>query len=103
MGPLVPLTVVCGEYLLDDLQTNVVFNSQHLQIALLSDVECMDDFCFRKEDLTALFDLLLKPLDTVLKYVPGLTDLMKVKHQYTVLYETGCLMILYWLSRPNRV
>jgi hypothetical protein len=44
MGTLIPLTVVYREYILDDLQTNVVFNSQHLHIAHLSDVECMDNF-----------------------------------------------------------
>jgi hypothetical protein len=46
MGTLLPLMVVYREYLQDDLQTNVVFNSQHLRIALLSDVECVDNFCF---------------------------------------------------------
>jgi hypothetical protein len=49
---------------------------QHLQIAHLSGVECIDDFCFRKEDLQVLFDLLQKPLETVLEFVPGLTDLV---------------------------
>jgi hypothetical protein len=51
IGTLLPLTVVYREYILDELQTNVVFNSQHLQIALLSDVECMENFHFQKEVL----------------------------------------------------
>jgi hypothetical protein len=51
INTLLPLTVVYGEYILADQQSNVEFNSQHLQLPLLSDVECVDDFQFRKESI----------------------------------------------------
>jgi hypothetical protein len=57
INTLLPLMVVYGEYIVTDLQSNVEFNSQHLRITLLSDVECVDDFRFRKEYLKALFNL----------------------------------------------
>jgi hypothetical protein len=53
--------------------------------------------------INSIVDVLQKPVDTVLKYVPWSTDLVKVKHEYTVPYETGLLMILYQLSCPNIV
>jgi hypothetical protein len=62
----------------------------------------VDNFQFRKEDLAELFDLLRKPMETVLDFVAR-TDLVKVKNQYTVPYETGLLMIIYRLSCPHRV
>jgi hypothetical protein len=65
----------------------VVFNTQHLRIAHLSEVECVGDFRFRKEDLSELFDLLQKPLGTVLEFVAGLADHVQVKYRYTVPYE----------------
>jgi hypothetical protein len=93
--------VVYGEYVLNNLQSNVDY--KHLQIAHLSDIECIDDFCFRKEDLQVLFDLLQKPLETVLEFVPGLADLVKVKHQYTVLYEAGLLMVFIGCLAPTKL
>jgi hypothetical protein len=63
----------------------------------------MDNFRFRKEDLAELFELLRKPMETMLEFVTGTTDLVKVKNWYTVQYETGLLMIIYRLSRPHRV
>jgi hypothetical protein len=100
---LLPLTVVYREYILLDLQSNVEFNTWHLQLNQLSEVECIDNFQFRKEDLTELFDLLRKPMETVLEFVARMTDLVKVKNQYTILYETGLLVIIYRLLHPHRV
>jgi hypothetical protein len=39
----------------------------------------------------------------MLEFVAGSTDLVKVKNQYTILYETWLLMLIYWLSHPHRV
>jgi hypothetical protein len=55
-----------------------------------------------KEDLAELFDLLRKPMETVLEFVARTTDLVKVKNQYTILYKTG-LIVIYRLLRPHRV
>jgi hypothetical protein len=63
----------------------------------------VDNFQFRKEDLAELFDLLRKPMETVLEFVARTTDLVKVKNRYTILYKTGLLMIIYWLLCPHRV
>jgi hypothetical protein len=41
---LIWMTVVYGEFILEDLQSNVQFNTQHLQIHHLSEVKCVDDF-----------------------------------------------------------
>jgi hypothetical protein len=103
IGDLISMTVVYGEFILEDLQSNVQFNTRHLQIHHLSEVKCVDDFRFRKEDLSTLFELLQTPLGTVLEFVAGLADQVKVKYQYTVPYETGLLMIIYQLLRPYRV
>jgi hypothetical protein len=100
---LLLVTVVYGEYFLEDLQSNVQFNTWHLRIDLFSEVKCVDDFRFRKEDLSALFELLRKPLGTVLEFVAGSAYQVQVKYQYTVPYETGLLMIIYQFSRPHRV
>jgi hypothetical protein len=40
---------------------------------------------------------------TVLEFVAGSADQMKVKYWYTVPYETGLLMIIYRLLCPHRV
>jgi hypothetical protein len=100
---LLPMTAVYREYILANLQSNVEFNTQHLQIDQLSEVECVNNFQFRKEVLAELFKLLRKPMETVLEFVAGTTDLVKVRNQYTVPYETGMFMIIYRLSRPHRV
>jgi hypothetical protein len=42
-------------------------------------------------------------METVLEFVAGTTDLVKVKNRYTVPYKTGLLMIIYQLLRPHRV
>jgi hypothetical protein len=41
---LLLMTVSYGEYFLENLQSNVQFNTQHLRIDLLSEVECVADF-----------------------------------------------------------
>jgi hypothetical protein len=46
MGTTLPLTVVYGEYVLTDLQSNMDFNVLHLQIAHLSDIESINHFRF---------------------------------------------------------
>jgi hypothetical protein len=97
------MTVAYGEYILEDLQSNVQFNTQHLQIDLLSEFKCVEDFRFRKEELSALFKLLWKALGTVLEFVARQANHVQVKYQYTVPYETGILMIIYRLLRPHRV
>jgi hypothetical protein len=56
---LLLMTVSYGEYILEDLQANVQFNTQHLRIDLLSEVECMGDFRFRKEDPLVLWRRIL--------------------------------------------
>jgi hypothetical protein len=42
-------------------------------------------------------------METVLEFVAGTTDLVKVKNWYTIPYETGLLMIIYRLLCPHRV
>jgi hypothetical protein len=39
----------------------------------------------------------------VLEFVARQVNQVQVKYWYTVPYETGLLMIIYWLSRPHRV
>jgi hypothetical protein len=103
METLILITITYRKFLLQDLESIVEFNMQHLHIDNLSKVECVNDFQFRKEDLRELFNLLCKPLNTVLLYVPGSDDMVRVKNQYAVPYETGLLMILVRLAHPYRV
>jgi DDE superfamily endonuclease len=93
IGDLLLMMVVYGEYILEDLQSNVQFNTQHLRIDLLSEVKCVDSFQFRKEDLSTLFKILQKPMGTVLEFVARSADQVQVKYLYTAPYETGLLMI----------
>jgi hypothetical protein len=62
----------------------------------------VDDFRFRKEDLSALFELLQRPLGTVLEFVAGQADQVQVKYLYTVPYETGLLVIIYRCCIPTQ-
>jgi hypothetical protein len=72
-------------------------------VADLSEVDCLNDFCFCKDDSDEFIQLLKKPMGHELIYVEGSDDMVKVKHWYTIPYETGILMILYRLARPQRV
>jgi hypothetical protein len=76
METLIPLMITYSQFVLQDLESHVEFNMQHLRIDDLSEVECVDDFQFQKEDLRGLFNLLHKLLNTVLLYVPGPDDMV---------------------------
>jgi hypothetical protein len=40
-------------------------------------------------------------METVLEFVAGTTDLVTVNNQYTMLYKTGLLRIIYQLLGPH--
>jgi DDE superfamily endonuclease len=106
MDVLFDLTMEYGRSILQQhyLPTDIDFTKPPLRIADLSDdVESMDDFRFGKDGLEELVALLRQPLAKELEFVKGSVDMVKVKNWYTVPYETGILMILYRLARPNRV
>jgi hypothetical protein len=51
---LFQVTYGYGKLILDNLETTINFNRPPLRVADLSDVECIDDFRFRKEELAHL-------------------------------------------------
>jgi nuclease HARBI1 len=103
LDDLFAATINYGAYIATDLASDVDFSKAPLRVADLGDVECLDDFRFRKDGLEQLIALLRQPLATQLSYVEGSDDMVKVKNRYTVPFETGVLMILYRLARPMRV
>jgi hypothetical protein len=100
---MLELTMNYGTYITRQLETDIDFNKAPLQLADLIEVDCLDDFRFCKDDLDEYIQLLKKPLGHELVYVEGSEDMVKVKHRYTIPYEMGILMILYWLARPRQV
>jgi DDE superfamily endonuclease len=101
---MLELTMSYGTYITRQLETDIDFDKPPLRVAHLSEVECVDDFRFRKEELEEFIAVLKMPMDKELIYVEGTTeDMVICKHRYTILYETGILMILFRLARPRRV
>jgi hypothetical protein len=76
-------TTAYGQYILQDLESNIDFTKPPLRVANLSDVECVDNFHFHKDDLIEFFDLLRKPLEGFLEFKQGSTDVVLVRNQYT--------------------
>ena len=100
---MLELTMDYGNYITRQLLTDVDFNKPPLRVADLSEVDCLDDFRFRKEELADFIQTIKKPMGHALVYVEGSDDMVKVNNRYTIPYETGVLMILYRLARPVRV
>ena len=65
-----------------------------------NDSNCIAYFRFRKEDLHLLADLLWLRFEPLLV---GHRECVLVKNRYQIPYETGLLIVLYRLSRPNRI
>jgi hypothetical protein len=66
-----------------------------MSISDLSESICASDFCFRKDNLQIVADLLWPRLNVFLQ---GERDDIKVENGYHTSYETGFLIILYRMS-----
>jgi hypothetical protein len=63
-------------------------------------VTCLSEFCFRKQDLQHLENLLWPQLAVDL---PGVREDVVVKNKYRVPFETGLLLVLYRFVQPHKV
>lgn len=89
----------------EDIFTTMVddtidFDADPLMIDDLTDLNAIEDFRFRKEDLREVVEI-LKPKFYDLVEHEG--DILTCKFGYKVPYETCFLILLYRLSRPRRV
>ena len=64
----------------------------------LDEASCINDFRFRKEHIQEIADRLWPKLSLFLE---GDKIKIKVKHRYTVPYETGILLVLYRMAKPR--
>ena len=99
---LLAATIELDESISRTLESTVDFTKPPLRVAALDEVQAVNDFRFRKEDLTHLIESLRLPLEKYLDFVPG-TDQVRLRNRYSIPYETGVLMVLFRLARPQRV
>jgi hypothetical protein len=96
------LTAVYGQQISRTMESTVDFTVGPLRVAHLDEVQCVNDFRFRKRDFSNLIDALRLPLSHFLVFC-GDTDYVRCRHNYKIPYETGVLLVIFRLARPHRI
>jgi hypothetical protein len=84
------------------MESTVDFTVGPLRVVHLDEVWCVNDFRFRKRDLSKLIAALRIPLSKFLVFC-GDTDYVRCRNNYKIPYETGVLFVMFRLARPHRI
>ena len=76
------------------------WNSPLTRIDEFNESQCILNFCFQKDQLHEIFDKMWPKFNAILECNK---DSVPCDNQYRCHYETGFLIILFRLSRPNRL
>lgn len=82
------------------METEGIEFGRRMLIQDLDDTTSISNFRFRKEDLQRLADLLWPRLGP---HFEGTKESIKVKNKYRIPFETGILLVLFWLARARKI
>jgi hypothetical protein len=95
-------TALYGQQISRTMESTMDFTVGPLRVAHLDEVWCVNDFRFRKRDLSKLIAALRIPLSKFLVFC-GDTDYVRCRNNYKIPYETGVLLVMFRLARPHRI